>query len=341
MRSTHPLPRVYLVMDRNFAPSQGWGQLVRALQRRRSFVQIGFKPRYDRSLGARLARRLNPRLERLWFYATRILHPSSLVHFPWGDAYVNVYPPSRNSIATLHQPFEKWMPGTLDWCRQLGAIHTLTDREADYLRREIPGINVRCILHGIDTDFWMPPATPPCAEKKRVIFTGRYMRNFPMFFRVIRRVLAVRQDVEVEILLNPEVKLAPEFLPLPPKVRIVGPFSAVELRQFHQSAWLMFMPYDNVTASNSVCEALGCGLPFFTTRVGGMESYARGGMVLCENNDDDAAYTAVMRCLDDPSWRAELSAQARAAAVKHLEWNVIAAQLDAFYAETAARLTGR
>jgi len=103
----------------------------------------------------------------------------------------------------------------------------------------------------------------------------------------------------------------------------------------------MFMPYDNVTASNSVCEALGCGLPLFTTRVGGMESYARGGVVLFENNDDDAACAAVLRCLAEPAWRDELSAQGRAAAVQHLDWNRVAAQVDEFYREAAAHRAAR
>jgi glycosyltransferase involved in cell wall biosynthesis len=162
------------------------------------------------------------------------------------------------------------------------------------------------------------------------------MRNIPMFLRLVSRLLAERTDIEVEMLLSPDFKLPAECLPLPPGVRTVGPFSAGEMRDFFQSSWCMVMPYDNVTASNSVCEALATGLPFFTTRVGGMESYAHGGMVLFENNDDVAAHAAITRCLDDHEWREELSKHARAAAVKHLDWSVTAAAFDSFYHEIAA-----
>ncbi|MBC8040440.1 MAG: glycosyltransferase family 4 protein, partial [Opitutaceae bacterium] len=287
-------------------------------------------------LVSRVRRKLLPRLERLWVRAAQWFHPRALVHFPWGDACVDIHPPGRRRIATLHQPHENWRPATVAWCRRLGGVHTLTERDAAHLRRAIPGLPVRCILHGIDVRFWQPAARPPGGERKRIVFTGYYLRNVPMFFRVVRRVLDERPDVEVELLLNPDVKLPPEFLPLPPRTRLVGPYSVEELRAFLQSAWLMFMPYDNVTASNSVCEALACGLPLITTRVGGMESYALGGMVLVENNDDVAAHAAILRCLDDSAWRAELSARARAAAVAHLDWDHVAAQLDTFYAEIAA-----
>lgn len=331
-------PNVFLVIERSEPGPQGWGQLARALKGQRAFHQIGFFRPQGRSLFSRIFLRLIPRSERIWFHVARFFRPRSLVHFHWGDSSINAYPPTRRFIATMHQPFERWQPGTLEWCQKLGGIHTLTEREATYLRQQIPGINARCILHGVDIDFWQPPATAPSATKKVIVFTGYYMRNVPMFFRVIRKLLATRNDVEVRMMLNPGVKLPPEVLPLPDAVSLVGPFSAFELREFLQQAWLMFMPYDNVTASNSVCEALGCGLPLFTTRVGGMESYALGGMVLCENNDDDAALNALTRCLDDITWRAELSAQARAAAVKYLDWNVLAAQLDRFYADTAASI---
>jgi len=320
-------------MGKGISHAQGWGQLVLALKRRRRFPQIGFRPYEGGGIVARVKRRLIPRAEKLWLRWYQAVHPKSLIHFPWGDPLVETHKPDRRYVATLHQPYEKWESGTLDWCRQVGGIHTLTEREATYLREQVPGIKTRCILHGIDIHFWTPTAVPPPADRQRIIFCGRYMRNLPMFFRVIRRIREARPKVEVEMLLHPEFRFPPEMLPLPAGVKTVGPFSAEGLRDFMRSAWLMFMPYDNVTASNSVCEALACGLPFFTSRVGGMDSYSQGGMVLFGNNEDDAAFDAVVRCLDDPSWRADLSMRAREAAVKHLDWDVIAAQLDSFYAE--------
>lgn len=327
--------RVHLICDRNIAHAQGWNQLVPALQRLGTFHQIGFQIPTGRGPASKAARRLFPETERFWVRAARTLQPSALFHFLWGDLVRERYEPCRQFITTLHQPFERWEPGTLEWCRQLGGVHVLTTREAAYLRAKAPGLEVQSIPHGIDVNFWRPSANGLDSPKKRVVFAGRYMRNLPMFFRVMSSVMEIRKDVTVEILVNPDFHFPSDLLPLPPGFRTVGPFSAEEMRGFFQSAWMMFMPYDNVTASNAICEALACGLPFFTTRVGGMEDYAEGGMVLTENNADREAHANVMRCLDDASWRAVLSDQARAFALRELDWNVIAKKFDAFYRRVA------
>ena len=255
-------------------------------------------------------------------------------HFIWGDeGLMHASNPSR-CLFTLHMPIEHWVPGALERMGSAKAIITMAGREADYIRANHPRLPVTFIPHGIDADFWQPDPARVQESPKIIAAVGRYMRNYEMLVRVAAKLLQRRPDVKFRWLTNPEFELPPEIgnqIPLE-RFELVKNLNAEELRRFYQESWLLFMPYNNVTASNTIVEAATTGLPVFTTRVGGMASYLNNDVaVLTENNDDDAMLAAIEHALDTPQWRHELARRSREHAVAHFSWQRVTELHRAFY----------
>jgi len=75
-------------------------------------------------------------------------------------------------------------------------------------------------------------------------------------------------------------------------------------------------------------EALACGLPIISSRVGGMSDYVTDTTgELCAPGDAKAHADAVLRWLAEENRRRTAAAAARRFAEQHLDWSVIAGTL--------------
>jgi teichuronic acid biosynthesis glycosyltransferase TuaC len=97
--------------------------------------------------------------------------------------------------------------------------------------------------------------------------------------------------------------------------RIVGPRPHHEVPRWMAAADLFCLATKSEGWCNAITEALACGLPVVTTRVGGNEEIVRDGRdgLLVPFWDAQAFRTAVGAALDRPWDRAEISARIRAA----------------------------
>jgi glycosyltransferase involved in cell wall biosynthesis len=254
-----------------------------------------------------------------------------LVHLIWGDDLIDRIAHPERCIFTLHQPYELWTETTWAQIARSAGIVAMAERECGEIRRRHPHVPTVFIPHGIDVGFWRPLPTPPL---RRVCAVGRYMRNYDMLLRVSRRLLERYPDVTLRWLVNPDFQVPPAIAAaLPPaRFELARGLSAEELHRFYAESWCFFTPYNNVTASNAIVEAMASGVPVFTTRVGGMTSYGEAAMTLTANNDDDAMLAALSRCLDSAAVRADLATRARRHAEENFSWPHVVAAHEAFYA---------
>jgi glycosyltransferase involved in cell wall biosynthesis len=194
----------------------------------------------------------------------------------------------------------------------------MAERECHEIRKRFPRLPCVFIPHGIDVNFWRPIIGP---VQRQICAIGRYMRNFDMLLRVAHVLLERHPELTFRWLVNPDFKLSPAIKAMLPgdRFEVMRNLSAHELHRLYVESWLFFTPYDNITASNAIVEAMASGTPVFTTRVGGMPSYAGDGAITMVDNNDDAAMVAeITRCLASKEIQAELSARARRHAEEHL-----------------------
>jgi glycosyltransferase involved in cell wall biosynthesis len=105
----------------------------------------------------------------------------------------------------------------------------------------------------------------------------------------------------------------------------------VKLIELYQSSDALFIPVKHATASNSVLEALACGLPVISTRVGGMPDYVTDE---CGWLTPPAQMEPVVYLLEQMCAHREIAyvrqEHARAQALK-FDWQRIAEQVTAVY----------
>ncbi len=99
--------------------------------------------------------------------------------------------------------------------------------------------------------------------------------------------------------------------------------------------------YGTVLFPNTILEAMACGTPVVTTRVGGVEEIAgNGNALLVPPRDEDALANAMTRLLESSALRKKTASRALRA-VKRFDWNVLAKDYAKAYAQAKRTRSGR
>ncbi|PTY02436.1 hypothetical protein DB347_23820 [Opitutaceae bacterium EW11] len=312
---------------------QGHSLLATRLRDTAEIPAIGYKHSVSQRLllkasaaFCRLTSRRTPNFQEVVFGIQSRIHRNSLFHFIWGDEVVGNITRPEQAIVTVHQPMELWSDYFWASLKNFRGVLCMAEREAQEVLARYPGLCAEFIPHGVDTKFWAPNPTLDVRHDEPVICSvGRYMRNFPMLVRVAERMLQRHPRLTFRWVVNPGFELPRDLELALPKARfqLLRNLSPEDLRSLYRQSVAMFMPYNNVTASNAIVEALTTGTPIVTTDVGGMRSYAGAGVDLVENNSDDAAIACLERLLINRGHRERQSAAARSFAERTMNWDYV------------------
>ena len=230
-------------------------------------------------------------------------------------------------VATFHLPaeavterFESVQRTLLE--RLAGAVLLASNDLATYAGWLGPE-KVMYVPHGIDIDVFQPSEFVP-GRVARFLFIGMMLRDFDLAHRVIDQ---CRQDG-----LNAEF-----FIVIPPigrayftgcvNAKIISRVNEEELIGLYQSSDALFLPLLQATANNSILEALACGLPVVSTRIGGVPDYLdESSGWLLPPSDFETAY----ECVRNIVLCREVAGQKRAAARHKAEtfsWQRVSATL--------------
>lgn len=259
---------------------------------------------------------------------------NSLYHVMYGDRDLLLlrFVAGRNGnrlIATFHGPLAvpapslEWLPHTLD------AAILVAEYQRSYFESLLPPDRIFVVRHGVDSEFFVPGSE--ASQDRTCITVGSHLRDFDTLTRAVERVW--REDPGVRFVfggLESERALGP--LARDDRVRVLGRVSDAELRTAYQSADVALFAFHDATASNSLLEAMACGLPVVTTDVGGVGEYVNGeAACLCPPGDAERMADHVLALLSDPQRARRMGRASRAVAVEH-DHRAMAAEVRAVYA---------
>ena len=261
------------------------------------------------------------------------------VHLLWCDrdlGFLDLLLPSLNHslIGTFHQspddlPTAIRRPSTL---KKFAAIILMSETQHSYfLDHGVAPERLHRILHGVDIDHFTPVTLDPPDEFK-VLAVGGTRRDYRQMRAVAETFLGDRSLSFVVV--APTDQTLPFFQDLP-NVICHARVSDIELLDLYRSTSCFLHLPENATANNAMLEAMACGAPVVSQRVGGVPEYVSTECAKLSSPGDVAGTVKAIRDLAaSPSQQQEMRHAVRAHAMKH-DWRLIAKETEAVYQQVA------
>jgi len=269
----------------------------------------------------------------------------ALVHIAFIENNLRLFATRRRErttclVGTAHQSETWWRTRHRhpELVSALDGLIVLCRKQAEYFEQLLPG-RVRCIRHGVDTEFFSP--TPPGPEPREegaphCVFGGVWMRDLVALRHSIDAVLARRPTVRFDMIVPRSRRRHVELERLARHDRLTwhDGVSSEKLRSIYRNGRMLLLPLLDSTANNTLLEAIACGLPVVTTEVGGVLDYTDSAFAThVKPGDVDGLVEAVLRLVDDPAEARARGSRARAHAVEHLAWSKVVGETLAIYRE--------
>jgi glycosyltransferase involved in cell wall biosynthesis len=243
-------------------------------------------------------------------------------------------------LASFHQPpaiFDDVVPKRL--LSRLDGALVCTDEQARHLARWIAPSRIHRVPHGVDTTFFSPDgARHEGSGAITVITVGIWQRDFGLLEQVITAFAERDAQVRFVVVGTPETR---ERFARLPRVDARTGVSDGELRDLYRRSDVLFLPLVQAAASNTLLEAMACGLPVVATGLPGVREYAGPDAArFVPPFDPAAAVTAIARMAGDAEERERRGRRARERALT-FDWLACAAVLRAVYERTGARASSQ
>lgn len=263
---------------------------------------------------------------------------SGPVHYLWCDrdlAFLDLLTPFMRLplIGTFHQCAEDLRrvirrPRAL---RRFAAIILMSESQRGYfLDQGVRENRLHLVLHGVDVDHFQP-ASLEAPAAFNVLSVGGTRRDFDQMRRVMEG-CANEKTLRFEVV-GPEDK-AHHFRGLDNVSYRVRVSDEDLLRLYRSCAVFLHLP-ENATANNAMIEALACGAPVISQRVGGVPEYVNADCALLSAHGDVAATVQHLRMLAaSREKQAEMRRAARAHALTR-DWRMVAEATREVYRRVA------
>ncbi len=278
------------------------------------------------------------KLIELYFLLKKHKRDKNTVHFLNGERDIRHLGffkrkfPNTYFCATFHKPPEilkKTITDNSSLIKLDGAIGVGIN-QIDFLKEWLKLDNVSYIPHGVDTHFFVPSKTRPSTNT--ILFVGQHLRDFDNFNKCVPIMAKKIKDLKINVIIHPSFS---KKINNHKSITVYKNVNDEELLEFYQQSKLLFLPLLNVTACNSILEALACGLPIITSEVGGNNVYIEGtANIAIAKSKTEAYIESVTELIKNEKKILKAGISSRTKALE-FEWKIVAQKVNRFYKEIA------
>lgn len=268
-------------------------------------------------------------IRKLWFSNFK----DTMVHYLNGERDIRQaihYFKNVISVATFHKPTSVLQTTISDtrYLRKLNGAVAVGTSQVEFLKDWLNLDNVAYVPHGVDTTFFIPDVLK--RKENTILFVGQHLRDFDALNKTVDAVSERLPNVQFHVVIKKE------FTGLVQPFKNVRIFTGVDdetLKTMYQEASALFLPLKDVTACNSLLEAMACGTPIITTDLPNTRGYGLTDLnsVLVSTNEYIEAVYSILKSSE--SSLGVLSKNIRENALEY-EWNKVANKIENFYKST-------
>jgi glycosyltransferase involved in cell wall biosynthesis len=245
-----------------------------------------------------------------------LLHRPAIVHFFYGDHDCHFTPyikkiTGAKLAATFYfsnHELEERMEDKR-YLKRLDLVLATGQSQKKYLEQFVAPEKTAFLPLGIDTEFFRPlPAYTFNASKPKVLQVGLNRRDFHMTKQVLSKLKDRFSGLEADMVGCAELKI---MFPGEDWITWHPVIDDQALLSLYQSATLLLLAVKDGGSSNSLNEALACGLPVVTNRTPNLIDYTNSEGVICTDYDLDAMVKACIPLCSDPAYRVHCAEAAR------------------------------
>lgn len=206
----------------------------------------------------------------------------------------------------------------------------LTEESLDGVDKKFPQLRVRekavIIPNGIDTDLYKPQQTYRTNGELVIGMQSRLqkIKDHPSLLRAFHIVLTKQPEKKLKLRIAGdgttmhELKELAALLGISEKVEFCGMLPETELKQFMDSLDIYVHATMGETMSNSIMQAMACGLPIVASNVWGVNNMLtdQTNALLVPVENPEAMAEAIGRLMNDQQMAGSLGAEARKTAEK-------------------------
>ena len=228
--------------------------------------------------------------------------------------------------------FERWAFAESD------LVVTVSPEDATLARERFGAVRLDVVDNGIDRSYFEP--VRPARDPMLILFLGslEWRPNLDalglLLDRIFPEVLAAEPKARLCIVgRNPPPALVRRVDSLP-SVELNA--NVADVRPYLAKAAVMIVPLRIGGGSRlKILEALACGLPVVSTRVGAEGLRIRPGREFVQAESPEELARALLECLDDPGPALEMAERGRRLVLEQYDWDALADRLESSW-EAAA-----